>query len=74
MFSHLQLWHGETVYGIRICLQNSNQDRNLVGRTAHPDAPEQILAGVPVYAPSAISARGGKFRTIAGVPGYVTVR
>ncbi|RDB18145.1 Artemisinic aldehyde Delta(11(13)) reductase [Hypsizygus marmoreus] len=43
-----------------------------VGRVAHPDAPEQILAGVPVYAPSAIAARGGKFRHIAGLPGYVT--
>ena len=26
-----------------------------------------------MYAPSAISARGGKFRTIPGTPGYVTV-
>ncbi|CAA7264372.1 unnamed protein product [Cyclocybe aegerita] len=30
-----------------------------VGRAAHPDAPEQKLAGVPVYAPTAIAARGG---------------
>ncbi|KAF8966566.1 hypothetical protein BDZ97DRAFT_1917386 [Flammula alnicola] len=43
-----------------------------VGRVAHPDAPEQKLAGVPVYAPSAVSARGGKFRHIPGAPGYVT--
>ncbi|KAF9483542.1 flavoprotein NADH-dependent oxidoreductase [Pholiota conissans] len=43
-----------------------------VGRTSHPDATEQKLAGTPVYAPSAISARGGKFRTIPGQPGYVT--
>ncbi|PPQ99234.1 hypothetical protein CVT24_009253 [Panaeolus cyanescens] len=43
-----------------------------VGRVAHPDAPEQKLSGTPVYAPSAISARGGKFRHIHGVPGYVT--
>jgi len=43
-----------------------------VGRVAHPDAPEQKLAGVPVYAPSAVSARGGKFRFLPGVPGYVT--
>jgi hypothetical protein len=28
----------------------------------------------PVYAPSAIAARGGKFRHIPGTPGYVTVR
>jgi hypothetical protein len=27
----------------------------------------------PVYAPSAISARGGKFRFLPGTPGYVTV-
>jgi len=43
-----------------------------LGRVNHPDAPEQKAAGVPVYAPSAISARGGKFRFIPGVPGYVT--
>ncbi|KAJ7151605.1 hypothetical protein C8R46DRAFT_1197937 [Mycena filopes] len=43
-----------------------------LGRASHPDAPEQITAGVPVYAPSAISARGGKFRHIPGTPGYVT--
>lgn len=43
-----------------------------LGRVSHPDAPEQILAGVPVYAPSAISARGGKFRHLPGQPGYVT--
>ncbi|KAJ6537672.1 flavoprotein NADH-dependent oxidoreductase [Mycena capillaripes] len=42
------------------------------GRTCHPNAPEQIAAGVPVYAPSAISARGGKFRFILGSPGYFT--
>ncbi|TFK38125.1 hypothetical protein BDQ12DRAFT_723485 [Crucibulum laeve] len=43
-----------------------------LGRVSHPDAPEQKLAGVPVYAPSAIAARGGKFRHIPGKPGYVT--
>ncbi|KAJ7113935.1 hypothetical protein C8R44DRAFT_630552 [Mycena epipterygia] len=43
-----------------------------LGRTSHPEAPEQIAAGVPVYAPSAIPARGGKFRYIPGTPGYVT--
>ncbi|KAJ6489988.1 hypothetical protein C8R45DRAFT_992310 [Mycena sanguinolenta] len=42
------------------------------GRVSHPDAPQQIAAGGPVYAPSAISARGGKFRFIPGIPGYVT--
>jgi 2,4-dienoyl-CoA reductase-like NADH-dependent reductase (Old Yellow Enzyme family) len=43
-----------------------------LGRANHPDAPEQRASGQPVYAPSAISARGGKFRFIEGVPGYVT--
>ncbi|KAK7045297.1 Oxidored-FMN domain-containing protein [Favolaschia claudopus] len=43
-----------------------------LGRTSHPDAPEQIAAGTPVYAPSAIAARGGKFRLLPGEPGYVT--
>ncbi|KAF8181213.1 flavoprotein NADH-dependent oxidoreductase [Mycena galopus ATCC 62051] len=43
-----------------------------LGRLSHPDAPQQITAGVPVYGPSAISARGGKFRFIPGEPGYVT--
>ncbi|KAJ6539848.1 hypothetical protein DFH09DRAFT_1041880 [Mycena vulgaris] len=43
------------------------------GRTSHPDAPEQIAAGVPVYGPSAIAARdAGKFRFIPGNPGFVT--
>lgn len=39
---------------------------------AHPDDPEQKLAGTPVCAPSGIPARGGKFRHIPGIPGYVT--
>ncbi|CAK5282318.1 unnamed protein product [Mycena citricolor] len=43
-----------------------------LGRISHPDAPEQLAAGEPVWAPSAISARGGKFRLLPGVPGYVT--
>ncbi|KAJ7038771.1 hypothetical protein C8F04DRAFT_1220331, partial [Mycena alexandri] len=42
-----------------------------VGRTSHPEAPEQIAAGSPVYAPSAVAARGGSFRFLPGVPGYV---
>ncbi|KAF7304947.1 Oxidored-FMN domain-containing protein [Mycena kentingensis (nom. inval.)] len=42
-----------------------------LGRVSHPDAPEQIAAGIPVYAPSAIGARGGKFRFLEGKPGYV---
>ncbi|KAJ7851976.1 hypothetical protein B0H13DRAFT_41846 [Mycena leptocephala] len=43
-----------------------------LGRVSHPDAPQQVAAGVPVYAPSAIAARGGKFRFLPGSPGYVT--
>ncbi|KAJ7451174.1 flavoprotein NADH-dependent oxidoreductase [Mycena latifolia] len=44
-----------------------------LGRANHPDAPQQIIAGEPVYAPSAIPARaGGKFRFLPGAPGYVT--
>ncbi|KAJ7273099.1 flavoprotein NADH-dependent oxidoreductase [Mycena rebaudengoi] len=43
-----------------------------LGRVSHPEAPQQLAAGVPVYAPSAISARGGKFRFLPGAPGYVT--
>ncbi|KAK7453435.1 hypothetical protein VKT23_011706 [Stygiomarasmius scandens] len=43
-----------------------------LGRASHPDAPEQIASGQPVYGPSAIAARGGKFRHIPGQPGYVT--
>ncbi|KAH9478744.1 N-ethylmaleimide reductase [Psilocybe cubensis] len=43
-----------------------------VGRVAHPDMEQQKLAGEPVYGPSAIGARGGKFRLLPGQPGYVT--
>ena len=45
-----------------------------VGRVAHPDMPEQKASGKPVYGPSAIAAKGGKFRQLPGTPGYVTVR
>ena len=40
---------------------------------SHPDMKEQIAAGTPVYAPSAIAAEGGKFRQLPGEPGYVQV-
>ncbi|CAA7264373.1 unnamed protein product [Cyclocybe aegerita] len=43
-----------------------------LGRLSHPEAQEQILAGEPVYGPSAIAARGGKFRDVPGSPGFVT--
>lgn len=45
----------------------------VVGRASHPDMPEQLASGQPVYAPSAIAAKGGKFRQLPGQPGYVTV-
>ena len=50
-----------------------NLTNHSVGRVAHPDMPEQKAAGTPVYAPSAIAAKGGKFRQLPGEPGYVTV-
>ncbi|KAJ7589675.1 hypothetical protein C8J56DRAFT_826910, partial [Mycena floridula] len=43
-----------------------------LGRASHPDMPEQVASGTPVYAPSAIAAQGGKFRQLPGEPGYVT--
>ncbi|KAF8496356.1 FMN-linked oxidoreductase [Gautieria morchelliformis] len=43
-----------------------------LGRVNHPDMPEQKASGQPVWGPSAISARGGKFRSLPGKPGYVT--
>ncbi|KIY44354.1 FMN-linked oxidoreductase [Fistulina hepatica ATCC 64428] len=43
-----------------------------LGRVSHPDLPWQKKAGVPVYAPSAIAAKGGQFRQLPGAPGYVT--
>ncbi|RDB17586.1 hypothetical protein Hypma_001029 [Hypsizygus marmoreus] len=39
-----------------------------VGRAAHPDAPEQKLAGTSVYTPSAISAHGENPITFLGNP------
>ncbi|KIJ35199.1 hypothetical protein M422DRAFT_262582 [Sphaerobolus stellatus SS14] len=43
-----------------------------IGRANHPDMPEQIASGEPVWAPSTISARGGKFGTLPEQPGYAT--
>jgi 2,4-dienoyl-CoA reductase-like NADH-dependent reductase (Old Yellow Enzyme family) len=34
-----------------------------LGRVSHPDMEEQKKAGVPVYGPSAVAARGGKVST-----------
>ncbi|KAF9568768.1 FMN-linked oxidoreductase [Agrocybe pediades] len=42
------------------------------GRTSHPETAQQKISEKPVYGPSAIAARGGKFREVAGEPGYVT--
>lgn len=43
-----------------------------VGRVAHPDMPMQ--KGQPVAAPSAIRARGGKFRQIGNVSSMSSCR
>ncbi|KIY69208.1 FMN-linked oxidoreductase [Cylindrobasidium torrendii FP15055 ss-10] len=73
------IWSKEHVEGWKKVTQAVHAEGGLIygqlwhtGRVSHPDAPEQIKAGKPVYAPSAIRARGGKFRFIEGVPGYAT--
>ncbi|KAL3481526.1 hypothetical protein BJX99DRAFT_243547 [Aspergillus californicus] len=43
-----------------------------VGRVAHPGTRVQRESGQPVPGPSAIAARGGKFRNVPGGPGYTT--
>ncbi|KAJ7805953.1 hypothetical protein B0H14DRAFT_2526310 [Mycena olivaceomarginata] len=43
-----------------------------LGRLNHPDAPEQIASGEPVYAPSAIGARFVKSRYFPGGAPYST--
>lgn len=40
--------------------------------SSHASQPLLIRYSQPVYGPSAIAARGGKFRFIPGEPGYVT--
>ncbi|KAH6648120.1 hypothetical protein BKA67DRAFT_524310 [Truncatella angustata] len=42
-----------------------------VGRVAHPGTRVQRTLGQPIPGPSAIAARGGKFRNVPGGPGYV---
>ncbi|KIR42753.1 xenobiotic reductase [Cryptococcus deuterogattii 99/473] len=42
------------------------------GRVCHPDMIEQKRSGDPVWAPSDVGARGGKFRTLPGQPGYIS--
>ncbi|KAB8228873.1 alkene reductase [Aspergillus alliaceus] len=43
-----------------------------VGRVAHPCTRVQRESGQPVPGPSAVAARGGKFRNVPGGPGYTT--
>ncbi|KAG7445332.1 FMN-linked oxidoreductase [Guyanagaster necrorhizus] len=64
------LWAQEQVKGWKKVTDAVHEEG--IGRASHPDAPEQIASGQPVYAPSAISARGGKFHFLSGSPGYVT--
>lgn len=47
--------------------------QSAVGRAGNSEMPEQIAAGGPILGPSAVAAKGGKFRTLAGEPGYSTV-
>ena len=42
-----------------------------VGRVAHPGTRVQREIAKPVPGPSAVAARGGKFRNVPGGPGYV---
>ncbi|KAJ7582090.1 hypothetical protein C8J56DRAFT_1015703 [Mycena floridula] len=73
------IWNKEQVAGWKKITEQVHAEGSViyvqlwhVGRAAHPDMPEQIAAGRPVYAPSAIAAKGGKFRQLPGEPGYVT--
>jgi hypothetical protein len=56
LFTFFQVVHAE---GCPIVLQSWH-----VGRIAHPEQREAELSGKPVYAPSAIAARGGKVRSL----------
>ncbi|KAK7447375.1 hypothetical protein VKT23_014085 [Stygiomarasmius scandens] len=73
------IWSQEQIHGWKKVTDTVHEQESFIfaqlwhlGRVSHPDAPEQIASGKPVYAPSAISARGGKFRHLPGTPGYVT--
>ncbi|KAF5317030.1 hypothetical protein D9611_003587 [Ephemerocybe angulata] len=73
------IWSSEQIEGWRKITDAVHANKSFiyaqlwhVGRVAHPDAPQQKKAGVPVPAPSAIAARGGKFRFLEGEPGYQT--
>ncbi|KAJ7580141.1 hypothetical protein C8J56DRAFT_1006494 [Mycena floridula] len=71
------LWNKEHVAGWKKITEQVHAEGSViyaqlwhVGRVAHPDMPEQIAAGRPVYAPSAIAAKGGKYKLPD--PRYVT--
>ncbi|KAF8921298.1 hypothetical protein CPB85DRAFT_1488169 [Mucidula mucida] len=73
------IWNDEQVNGWKQVTEAVHEEGTVIfcqlwhlGRVSHPEAPEQLAAGTPVYAPSAIAARGGKFRFLLGQPGYVT--
>ncbi|KAK0193618.1 hypothetical protein F5146DRAFT_1101553 [Armillaria mellea] len=71
------IWSQEQAVGWKEITDVVHAEGSLVyaqvfGRVSHLDAPEQITSGLPVYALSAISARGGKLRFLPGTPGYVT--
>ncbi|KAK0460573.1 uncharacterized protein EV420DRAFT_1671131 [Desarmillaria tabescens] len=73
------IWSQEQVNGWKKVTDTVHEEGGMIfaqlwhfGRISHPDAPEQIASGLPVYAPSAISARGGKFCFLPGEPGYIT--
>ncbi|PPQ86645.1 hypothetical protein CVT25_006829 [Psilocybe cyanescens] len=70
---HVTLWKGivDAVHAAGGLLYGQVIPLFFVGRAGHPDAEQQKLAGIPVYGPSAIGARGGKFKFIPGCPGYV---
>lgn len=42
-----------------------------LGRVCHPGMDLQKESGEPVYGPSAVAARGGKFRDLPDSPGYI---
>ncbi|KAF9263622.1 FMN-linked oxidoreductase [Marasmius fiardii PR-910] len=73
------IWSQEHVEGWKKVTDAVHKEGSLMfaqlwhlGRLSHPDAPQQKKAGVPVYGPSSLAARGGKFSFLEGNPGYVT--
>ncbi|KAJ7590033.1 hypothetical protein C8J56DRAFT_1004091 [Mycena floridula] len=73
------IWNKEQIAGWKKITDQVHVEGSVIyvqlwhlGRISHPEMPEQIAAGTPVYGPSAIAAKGGKFRQLPGEPGYVT--